>query len=70
MLELDGSVAVPGVFRMWVPRDGLEAECEMVWRRCPGVGVKLVSGWTPQTSARNGAQRDVPIIIDSSRYSV
>ncbi|KAB2911029.1 MAG: PilZ domain-containing protein [Hyphomicrobiaceae bacterium] len=42
-LRLSGSVGAPDTFELIIELDGLEANCEVVWRRDQDVGVRFVS---------------------------
>jgi hypothetical protein len=42
-LRLDGSVSAPDTFELVIELDGLEAPCQVMWRRAPDIGVKFLS---------------------------
>jgi hypothetical protein len=42
-LRLDGSVAAPDHFDLIVALDGLEAPCEVVWRKAQDLGVRFTA---------------------------
>jgi hypothetical protein len=41
-LRVDGTVSAPDTFVLIVESDGLEADCEVVWRKGNEIGVKYV----------------------------
>jgi hypothetical protein len=41
-LQVDGSVSAPDTFELLVDLDGLEAACEVVWRRGSEIGVRFL----------------------------
>ena len=41
-LRVDNTVSIPDTFELIIPVDGLEANCEVVWRRTNEVGVKFI----------------------------
>ena len=53
-LTVDGSVAAPDTFELLVDLDGLEAQCEVVWRRAKEVGVRFLA--PPQYGAKRRTQ--------------
>jgi hypothetical protein len=53
-LRADNSIAIPDTFELIVELDGLEARCEVVWRRDGEVGVKFASA--PRMVAPKRAQ--------------
>jgi hypothetical protein len=42
-LRVEGSVSAPDTFELIVELDGLEADCEVVWRKAAEVGVRFLS---------------------------
>lgn len=42
-LRVDGSVTAPDTFELLVPLDGLEANCQVVWRAGQELGVKFLT---------------------------
>lgn len=40
-LIVEGSVSAPDTFELLIEIDGLEAACEVVWRRGPEIGVRF-----------------------------
>jgi PilZ domain len=42
-LRVEGSLTVPNTFELIIDVDGLEANCEVVWRKANEVGVKFLS---------------------------
>lgn len=42
-LRIDGSIGAPDTFELIIELDGLEAPCQVVWRRTPEIGVKFLS---------------------------
>jgi hypothetical protein len=53
-VRVEGSVAVPDTFELLVPSDGMEANCEVVWRKANEVGVRFLSA--PRMVAAKRAQ--------------
>ena len=43
ILRVEGSVAAPDTFELLIPLDGLEANCQVVWRSGPDLGVRFLS---------------------------
>lgn len=41
-LRIEGSVTAPDTFELLIPLDGLEANCQVVWRREADIGVKFL----------------------------
>jgi hypothetical protein len=41
-LRVEGSLTVPNTFELIIDVDGLEANCEVVWRKANEVGVKFL----------------------------
>jgi hypothetical protein len=41
-LRADGSVGIPDTFKLIIELDGLEADCEVVWRKDSEVGARFV----------------------------
>jgi hypothetical protein len=42
-LRVEGSMTVPDTFELLIPLDGLEASCQVVWRKGGEVGVRFLS---------------------------
>lgn len=42
-VRTDGSISVPDTFELIIESDGLEADCQVVWRKANEVGVKFLS---------------------------
>jgi PilZ domain len=42
-LRVDGTLSVPNTFELLIELDGLEAQCEVVWRRDKEIGVRFGS---------------------------
>jgi hypothetical protein len=42
-LRVSGSVAAPDTFELLIPLDGLEANCQVVWRSGADLGVRFLS---------------------------
>lgn len=55
-LLVEGSVAAPDTFDLLCDTDGLEAPCQVVWRRGQEVGVKFTS---PPTRAEDRKRAQV-----------
>lgn len=53
-LRVEGSVTAPDRFELLVALDGLEANCEVVWRREADIGVKFIGA--PRTVAPKRTQ--------------
>ena len=53
-LRLDGSIGAPDTFERRIEIDGLEADCEVVWRKTNELGVRFVSA--PQRVAPRRTQ--------------
>ena len=53
-LRIEGSRTVPDTFELIIELDGLEANCQVVWRKGGEVGVKFVGA--PRTVAAKRAQ--------------
>jgi hypothetical protein len=53
-LRVEGSVAAPDTFELLIPLDGLEANCQVVWRAQADVGVRFLGA--PRTVAPKRAQ--------------
>jgi hypothetical protein len=53
-LLVQGSMTAPDTFELIIELDGLEAPCEVVWRRGQEVGVRFAS--PPQASAKKREQ--------------
>ena len=56
-LRVEGSMTVPDTFELLIPLDGLEAPCQVVWRKGGDVGVKFLSAPRIAAQARAGHQR-------------
>ena len=53
-LRVEGSITVPDTFELIIELDGLEAPCQVVWRKGGEVGVKFLSA--PRIVAAKRAQ--------------
>lgn len=53
-LRVEGSMTVPDTFELIIPLDGLEASCQVVWRKGGEVGVKFLA--PPRTVAAKRSQ--------------
>ncbi len=53
-LRIEGSVTAPDTFELLIALDGLEANCEVVWRREADIGVRFVGA--PRTVAPKRTQ--------------
>lgn len=42
-LRVQGSVAAPDTFELLIPLDGLEANCQVVWRAGADLGIKFLA---------------------------
>ena len=42
-IRVEGSINAPDTFLLAIELDGLEADCEVVWRKSPDVAVRFVS---------------------------
>jgi len=42
-LRVEGTVNVPNTFELIVDLDGLQADCEVVWRKDKDIGVRFLS---------------------------
>jgi PilZ domain len=42
-LRMEGSVSAPDTFELLIPLDGLEANCQVVWRAGADLGVKFLA---------------------------
>ncbi len=42
-MRIEGSIAAPDTFELVIELDGLEAPCQVVWRRAPDIGVKFLA---------------------------
>ena len=42
-LRVEGTINVPNTFELLVELDGLEAQCEVVWRKDKEIGVRFTS---------------------------
>jgi hypothetical protein len=63
-LRVDGTLNVPNTFELLIELDGLEAQCEVVWRKDKEIGVRFAS--PPRMVAPKRAQSVNPLI---SRHS-
>lgn len=52
-LRVKGSVTVPNGFELIVELDGLEADCEVVWRKETEIGVRFLSPPRMKTPRRS-----------------
>jgi hypothetical protein len=59
-LRIEGSMTVPDTFELLIPLDGLEAACQVVWRKGSEVGVKFLSA--PRIVAARRTQVVNPIV--------
>jgi hypothetical protein len=55
----DGSVAVPDTFELIIESEGLEADCQVVWRKSNEVGVRFLAA--PRMVAAKRAQIICPV---------
>lgn len=53
-LRVEGSVSAPDTFELLIDLDGLEANCQVVWRNGPDVGVRFLAA--PRMAASKRAQ--------------
>ena len=53
-LRIEGSVTEPDTFELLIALDGVEANCEVVWRREADIGVRFIGA--PRTVAPKRAQ--------------
>jgi hypothetical protein len=53
-LRVEGSVTAPDTFELLIPLDGMEANCEVVWRKEADIGVRFLGA--PRTVAAKRAQ--------------
>jgi hypothetical protein len=53
-LRVEGSVTAPDTFELLIPLDGMEANCEVVWRREADIGVRFLGA--PRTVVPKRAQ--------------
>lgn len=42
-LKVEGSVSAPDTFELLIPLDGLEANCQVVWRAGADLGIKFLA---------------------------
>lgn len=61
-LRCEGSVSVPDTFDLIIDLDGLDASCEVVWRRGPELGVRFVG--TPRKIAPSRSQVVKPVVAE------
>jgi hypothetical protein len=59
-LRVDNVVSIPDTFELIITVDGLEADCEVVWRRTNEVGVKFIGA--PRMVAAKRAQVINPML--------
>ena len=59
-LRVDGSLTVPDTFELIIEVDGLEANCEVVWRKANEVGVRFMSA--PRIVAAKRVQVVNPLV--------
>jgi hypothetical protein len=59
-LRVEGTVNVPNTFELIIDLDGLEANCEVVWRRDKDIGVRFLSA--PRTVAPKRMQVIKPLV--------
>jgi PilZ domain len=52
-LRADGSVNIPDTFELIIELDGLEADCEVVWRRGIEIGVRFIGAARRTTPRRS-----------------
>lgn len=67
-LRVEGSVTAPDSFELLIALDGLEANCQVVWRRDADIGVKFIGA--PRTVAPKQTQSitaSVPVTAPSLR---
>ena len=58
-LRVEGSVSIPDTFELIIEVDGLEADCQVVWRKANEVGVKFLAA--PRIVAAKRAQVISPV---------
>jgi PilZ domain len=58
-LRVDGTLSVPNTFELLIELDGLEAQCEVVWRRDKEIGVRFAS--LPRTGPPKRTQSVNPL---------
>jgi hypothetical protein len=58
-LRVEGSVNVPDTFELIIETDGLEANCQVMWRKANEVGVKFLSA--PRIVAAKRQQVITPV---------
>jgi hypothetical protein len=59
-LRVDGTTNVPATFELVIELDGLEASCQMVWRKANDIGVRFLS--TPRLVAPKRFQVVAPVL--------
>lgn len=59
-LRSDGSVAIPDTFELLIDTDGLEADCQVVWRKGNEVGVRFLR--EPRIGAAKRVQVITPLV--------
>ena len=58
-LRVSGSVSAPDTFELLIELDGLEANCQVVWRSGPDLGIKFLAA--PRMAAAKRAQVISPL---------
>jgi hypothetical protein len=59
-LRVEGTMSAPDTFDLIIQIDGLEASCEVVWRKDQDVGVRFLSA--PRVVAAKRAQIITPVL--------
>jgi hypothetical protein len=59
-LRVDGSLTLPDTFELIIELDGLEANCQVVWRKANEAGVKFLSA--PRIVTARRAQVISPLV--------
>ena len=59
-LRVDGSLAIPDTFELIIAVDGLEADCEVVWRRGNELGARFLGA--PRSVGAKRAQVVSPLV--------
>jgi hypothetical protein len=59
-LRVGGSISVPNTFELIIEIDGLEADCEVVWRKADEVGVRFLA--QPRAVAAKRTQVVTPLV--------
>ncbi|HXF53676.1 MAG TPA: PilZ domain-containing protein [Hyphomicrobiaceae bacterium] len=67
-LRVDGSISAPDRFELIVESDGVEASCEVVWRKLDELGVRFI-GAPRQVTAKKAqvVHANVPAALPSLR---